>query len=367
MEQNKNTKVNKGAEIKSDTIDPKKATVIKTAGPEGNAKKEAPKKKGNKKCCCCGISLVIFIIVVNFLPFVGLGFFGLFSGGHSDDPNFEPPKTLIGAIQDKVSDSTSSSKKLSSSKKTDSNSDSSNTPTENSSTDTASQGVEVDQTLTQPEPEPSPENQPPAGSSPVQTYTKQQEIDYFVKIAITDERDNYNEKPLRKWTKQNVYVKYFGTANNTDKACADSTISTINDLSNTLTLIKTKGTTYDIDVNFLTQSELARRGYPYGYMDYRLYDSGAFSHAMAYVPADTLSDSGRCHYIRHEMTHTVGLLYNLGRQQGGYDFSIFNVAVEGFSDYIEIDKDLIKMLYNTGIPVKSTAAQARSFLAGATW
>jgi len=100
MAQEKNTTMNAGTEIKSGKVDPKKPDVTKTTDSGKNPTKEIPKKKSNKKCCCCGISLVVFLVVINFLPFIGLGFFGLFGGAHSDDPNFEPPKTLIGAIQE---------------------------------------------------------------------------------------------------------------------------------------------------------------------------------------------------------------------------------------------------------------------------
>jgi len=126
---------------------------------------------------------------------------------------------------------------------------------------------------------------------------------------------------------------------------------------------------YDVEVHFVPHSEIAAVvGSAGGYMTYDSYANYAFSHTFAYVPIDTYSDSVRCHFIRHEMTHaTTGLIYNLTVLQGGYHYSIFNVPVEGWSDYINIDKDLIKMMYNTGIPVGSSATSARTYLNSRSW
>ena len=329
--------------------EPATSTTPAASAPQTTPSAAPTKLKKRHSCLIIFLVILALFIILQFVPIFGMGLFGNFADTYVPPLNFNAnSNSNIATTNVNQNTNTNAKPKNTNSFKT--------TTTSKPVTETPS----------------TPADQPPAGTTGPQTsFTKQQEIDYFIKIAITDESHNYQETPLHRWTYPTVSIKYFGNFSNpSDLACANDTISILNSLSTSTHFVNDQNDgLYKEEVHFVPHSEIAAvAGDAGGYMNYDVLSNGAFSHTYAYVPIDTYSDSVRCHFIRHEMTHaSTGLIYNLTFPEGGYHYSIFNVPVEGWSDYINIDKDLIKMMYNTGIPTNSTAAQARTFLNGANW
>ena len=210
----------------------------------------------------------------------------------------------------------------------------------------------------------------PASSSPSYqtTFTKQEQIDFFVRVALKSDSDPNRVDPVIKWTKTPVLVKAEGAGNAADYACVDETISLINGISNTVKLSRTSGTA-DTVVHFVTKAQIEAAGHSsYGYMDFAYVSPSNLSlkSTNAYIAYDRNEDNYRCRTIRHEMTHTLGLFTNAGKTTGGYDYSVFNVN-GGSTAYLEIDKDAIRIMYNTAVAPGWTETQVRNYLAGASW
>ena len=356
----KDNKDKKTEEVKKETpaTETKAATPANTASlpapvptsPAPGTPTVSPKPKKRHSCLIIFLVVLAIYIILQFVPIFGMGLFGNFAD------TYVPPLNINANTNSTVAVTNSNQNTNAVSSKTKNTNSTKTTTTSKPLTETPS----------------TPADQPPAGTTGPQTsFTKQQEIDYFIKIALTDESHNYQETPLHRWTYPTVSIKYIGNFSNpSDLACANDTISILNSLSTSTHFVNDQNDgLYKEEVHFVPHSEIAAvAGDAGGYMNYDVLSNGAFSHTYAYVPIDTYSDSVRCHFIRHEMTHaSTGLIYNLTFPEGGYHYSIFNVPVEGWSDYINIDKDLIKMMYNTGITTNSTAAQARAFLNGASW
>lgn len=326
---------------------PPLSSVAKTPPDPKTSTSPAPKPRSHRTWL-----IISIVVIVGYILFNGVAFIG---GGFWHNPSYAIPIPSSSSASSSVSSQPSAP--VSSSTQASGSGKQSSKKSSSVAASSASSSSQTEQSSA------------PAESGPQTTFTKQEEIDYFVKIAITDEAHNFLEIPLSKWTKNNVTVRYFGPGSAADVACADETIATFNSLSQTTKLAKTDGGLYDIEVHFATRAEIEARGLgdALGYMHPTTFANGAFAHAEAYAPYDYGDDHFRCHIIRHEMTHTIGLQYNLTVLQGGFHYSIFNVGIEGWSDYINIDKDLIKMMYNTGVQPGWGAAQARDHFANISW
>lgn len=318
-----------------------------TANPEGKPKKS---KKG---CCIVAFAVFVVLILSSLRGFAFLAFLPWSESSDYDIP-FIPESESTTTVATNTTPAETEKKKTASTGTTKSKT-AEVTPPANTNT-------------VKPPPDPVVTPQPPQATGPQTTFTKQEEIDYFIKEAITDEKYNFQAFPLHKWTKRDLKVIYADhTPIAENEACADQTISIINSLTNNIHLTKTTDVNnFDIAINFMPLSEINQRGYPLGYMYYDLNADNSFKRAYAIVPSDNMNQVA-CHTIRHEMTHTIGLLHNLNVSQGGYHYSIFNVPIVNWSDYINIDKDLIKIMYNTSVQPGWFEAQTRAYLATATW
>lgn len=197
--------------------------------------------------------------------------------------------------------------------------------------------------------------------------SKQAQIDYFIKVAIRDEDNGNAESPLRKWVKNNVTIQVTGQSDPMSNQCISDTISSINSFSKTMKLSLTSGVG-DIELKLTDRATLEARGFSVGgFFVYgsRTGNSYNLTSATAYAATDYWpgEDVSNCQIIRHELTHTIGLPYNTS----GYDYSIFGVPSTITNEYQEIDKQMIKMLYNTGISSGLDEAGVRSYFANTNW
>lgn len=214
----------------------------------------------------------------------------------------------------------------------------------------------------------------PKATTPAPTKTaslsKEETVEYLIAVGMKGDDGKGPDKVLSKWIKKSVVFKVLSTPSAESSQCVNTVISQFNSLINPVSFSRDDATSnFDITIRFITQVQLnevyGRMGTParknlHGYMTYETNHNGSeeLTGGHIYIATNSpISEVNRCAVIRHEMTHTIGLPFNSGL----HDYSIFNVGVVGRSDYIKIDKEVIKLLYNSGIPCGSTEAEVRSF------
>lgn len=323
-----------------------------------------PKK--SKKGCCIVIAVVVFLLIATqgmaafrfgFLSLLGTGRDYSFIPSFNNNNNGNNSSTIPTNGNLGLNDTD---------RKTNSNKNSSSSPSDSTPSDPLPVGGTPGPVIS--EPAPGPDSSPNDGSTPQTTFTKQEQIDFFVQVAMKNDQNGYATIPIQKWrlaAGTTAKIRYYNNPTASNIACADATISQINSLSNTIHFSKTTGNDYNIRVFFVPQSEIGT-GYG-GYYNLSTDADHYVTGGNAYVPSDTYNEADRCHYIRHEMTHVMtGLVFNGLKNHGGYDFSIFNVTA-GRSDFLEIDKYAIKIMLNTGVGLGWNESQVRSYLANVSW
>lgn len=335
-----------------------------TALPPNKPAETNPKK--SKRGCFVAIAFVAVVLLISGLqglPFLGFGF--LPWNNDSDIPIVIPLDSVTSDLADtptaasnnqstasmnSTSSNGSTTSKSSSPSSSSQDSSSSSSGSDNSTTDSTTGSTTTPTT--------------PTVAVPQTVFTRQEQIDFFVQVAMKNDLDNFSVWPIIKWTSNSGTIRYYNNPSGANLACADETISLINGLSHTITFQKTTSNQFNIRVFFVPKSQLGSYG---GYYNYSTGTNGQIIGGDAYVPIDGYNEVDRCHYIRHEMTHVMtGLSYNGLKNHGGYDFSIFNVTA-GHDDYLEVDKAAIKIMLNSGVGLKWNESQVRSFLATATW
>lgn len=185
-------------------------------------------------------------------------------------------------------------------------------------------------------------------------------------IAIKSPEKNYVPYPLERWTVSRVTLKVVGQTNTNAENCINSTISTINSLTSNLQMNRDDASNRpDITINIVPDAQIIARGFDGGGYIFNSEVNGNLTESEITLALDSFGGDEMvvCHLIRHEMTHSLGLRFN----GDGIDYSIFDVPTDTTAEYLVIDKDLIKMMYNTGINVNINETQARAFLATTTW
>lgn len=345
-------KINKKVETKETAL--KKQEQKNTPAVENKSKDTKPKK--SKKGCCIAIGVVAVILLLSSLrglAFLGLGSLSWF--GNSNNADIIPPDL-------QTSDTTTSPTATSGDKNKSSSSSSSKT--NNPSSSSGSSSSESGNSSNTTEPADGSGEAPASGATPQTTFTRQEQINFFVQVAMKNDLNNFSISPVIKWTSNSGTIRYYNNPSGANLACADQTISLINGLSNTIRFQKTTSEHPSIRVFFVPKSQLGSVG---GYYNFSTGANGQIIGGNAYVPVDAYNDIDRCHYIRHEMTHVMtGLPYNGLKNHGGYDFSIFNVTA-GRSDYLEVDKTAIRIMLNSGVGLGWNESHVRSFLSTANW
>lgn len=334
------------------------------AAPATITSQTSPQKKSNKSCFIIIVVVVVFILFSSArgLAFLGLGFLPWSkSNTNNNFPIVSDQNDPVLAPEAVDTPTKTDSKK---STPPSSSPSASSSPAAGNSSGVVS-SIPPSSSTTAPQPPAGSQPTPPPAAQAETVFTKQQQIDFFVQIAMKNDQNNFYTAPIIKWTSNSGTVKYYNNPTGANLACADETINLINGLSNTIHFQKTTSTSPNVRVFFVPKSQIgAGIG---GYYNLSTGTNGQITGGDAYVPIDAYGDVDRCHYIRHEMIHVMtGLVYNGLRNRGGYDFSIFNVAA-GRSDLLEIDKSAIKIMLNSGVQLHWNESQVRSFLATATW
>jgi hypothetical protein len=189
------------------------------------------------------------------------------------------------------------------------------------------------------------------------SYTEM-EIQYFSKIAMGSEFGG--DGVIHKWN-GNVTIQIHGSPSECDREYLDQTISELNRIQDgiNLTIVSGDG---DINLYFTTYAsfELVESNYVYGnegffwcYWD----TSGVINNANVFI-RDDLADLYKNHLLKEELTQSLGLM----NDADWFGDSIFFSYWSSTTDYAEIDKVLISMLYRNDIHSNMNSSEVLEIL-----
>jgi hypothetical protein len=171
---------------------------------------------------------------------------------------------------------------------------------------------------------------------------------YFNKVAYGSEFDN-NNTSLRKWN-ENVKIYVMGDKRDYLMSELRSIVGELNGLINTINITIVSNES-DANLIVLFGSAQDYNKYDSGSIGYTNHNQGLFiaygseelTYATMYVDVErTTRNDAQKHLLREELTQSLGLCND------SYDYpeSIFYQGWTETTEYADIDKELIQMLYN---------------------
>jgi hypothetical protein len=177
---------------------------------------------------------------------------------------------------------------------------------------------------------------------------------YFENIVLGTEY-GFHKPQVYKWVKNPVTIRVYGTPDEQSRECLNDVLQDFNQLSTTTKLQTVNSGNGDIDMYFVPDSR-----FPFIEPNYIPGNWGFFwvwpasnceiSRARILISTIKPSPAERCHLIREELTQSLGF----GKDSLRYPDSIFYQEWTETTRYSDIDKNLIRMLYATGIPACTT-------------
>ena len=172
--------------------------------------------------------------------------------------------------------------------------------------------------------------------------------EYFKKVAYGNEFNSGNTS-LKKWS-QDVKIYVFGDKRDYLMSELKDIVSELNGLISTINITIVSN---ESDANLIVLFGSAQEYNEFesnsvGYTDqnqglFIVYGREELTHATMYVDVErTSTNDGQKHLLREELTQSLGLCND------SYDYpeSIFYQGWTETTEYTEIDKELIQMLYN---------------------
>jgi len=191
-------------------------------------------------------------------------------------------------------------------------------------------------------------------SSNEHTSFSRSEIAYFKEISLNVEY-GVSESKIMKWPNKTLTIKIYGKPDERSLKCLNSVIVDFNKISKTTQLKIDDNANSDIDFYFVPDSEFSaiepkyvpgNRGFFYFWIKNDSSCEIVKSRILISTALD-LTPNQRCHIIREELTQSLGFFNDSPK----YPNSIFFNGWTDTTEYSEIDKSLIAMLYNTNVPV----------------
>lgn len=176
-------------------------------------------------------------------------------------------------------------------------------------------------------------------------YT-QEDVDYFEAVAFGSEYGS-SDTGLTKWD-EDIRVKIIGSPTPEDQEMVNYTISELDDYIDGLT-ITLDSDNPNMEIYFVPGSEFSEILPSYvpgndGFY-YIWWDSNKEIYRSVILINTEIDQTSRSHLIIHEITQSMGL----GIDSPMYPESIFNELPSQTTRYAEIDKAVIKMLYQRSL------------------
>jgi Protein of unknown function (DUF2927)/Bacterial SH3 domain len=198
--------------------------------------------------------------------------------------------------------------------------------------------------------------------APASSLISQEQINYFLEVALGSEFRNDHNPTIHKWNGE-VRIQYFGNPTVEDLATLDSVIREVNELAQGNIQLKIVGSNPNLTIYFVPESEFRRHepGYVptnYGFFMTRWDATGTIRSANVLITSENVTQQERSHLIREELTQSLGLM----RDSYKYSNSVFYQPWTDVTQYAEIDRTLIRLLYSPNIQAGMTQAQVMDSL-----
>lgn len=197
-------------------------------------------------------------------------------------------------------------------------------------------------------------------------YSQEEGIAYFEEIALGFEYGKTNEVVYR-YSKDPVKIQIMGVPDSESRACLNTEISDFNAISERTKVSLTSDNNYKIQINFTPKSEFLRKcGTPGSsgcfFVNINPSLPGELRGALIEIGTDnSTKPTFRCHVIREELTQSLGFGKD-SRDESPYEDSVFHHHNGPWTtSYSEMDKYLIRMLYNSDVPVNATKEEVEDY------
>jgi len=176
----------------------------------------------------------------------------------------------------------------------------------------------------------------------------QDEIEYFTEIALGAEFGD--EIPvIKKWT-ENTRIKINGEPTEEDLQTINNIVGDLNELISAIK-IKIVNKNENLTITFSPESDFTSIDPNYIPTNYGFFwalwhdDNYVIYDANILIASADITQQERSHLIREELTQSLGLMNDSNK----YGDSIFYQEWTDVTDFSEIDKSIIKLLYHNKI------------------
>lgn len=186
-------------------------------------------------------------------------------------------------------------------------------------------------------------------------YSKEQ-IDYFFDIALGAEFGD-SVPVIKKW-KDNIRIKIVGEPTVDDINTIKTIVNDLNELLGGIN-VKIVDENENVTITFSPESKFAGLDPNYVPTNYGFFwalwhdDNYVIYDASILISSAGISQNERSHLIREELTQSLGLMNDSDR----FDDSIFYQKWTAVTNYSDIDRAVIEMLYHKQIKPGMTKSQ----------
>lgn len=186
-----------------------------------------------------------------------------------------------------------------------------------------------------------------SSGNPITRAWTDEEIDYFEEIAFGAEYGD-SVPNIVKWV-NDVRIKVIGRPTDEDRATLNQVIKELNELVQGIT-ITLNSSNNNVEMYFVPESDFSRyesnyRPVNYGFFWYWWNRNYEIDRARVLISSTKLTQRQRSHIIREEVTQMLGMAQDSYR----YPESIFYQGWTETVNYTELDKAVIRMLYQPAI------------------
>jgi hypothetical protein len=199
-------------------------------------------------------------------------------------------------------------------------------------------------------------------------YSQEEVIAYYEEIGLGFESRNPPEVVYR-YSGNQVKIGIEGKPDSESLTCLNTVISDFNAISERTKLSLASDNNYIIQINFTPKSDFPIKcdnptdeGCFFVVISPTL--PGDLQFGLIEISTDnTVDPTFRCHGIREELTQSLGFGKDAG-YESPYEDSVFHHHNgPSTTSYSEMDKYLIRLLYNTDVPINATKAEVEDYFA----
>jgi hypothetical protein len=189
----------------------------------------------------------------------------------------------------------------------------------------------------------------------------QEEIDYFSEIALGAEFGD-DVSVIKKWTDA-IRIKIIGEPTNEDLLAINDIVSDLNEIITGLR-VKIVDKKENITITFSPESDFSEIDSNYVPTNYGFFwalwhdDNYVIYNASILISSAGITQDERSHLIREELTQSLGLMNDSVK----YEDSIFYQDWTDVTQYSDIDKAVIQLLYQKNIKAGMTKEQVLTAL-----